>query len=107
MDVLVCMLGERLAAVCVEAVASRPRRAGSTSTGVEIVPVSVEDAMGLGVNAVALGGGRVLSTPGSRELNERLRALGLEVYDPDLSAFTLGGGGAHCLMQALRRERVG
>ena len=42
-----------------------------------------------------------------RDLNERLRALGLTVYDPELSAFTLGGGGAHCLMQAIRRERVG
>jgi hypothetical protein len=29
------------------------------------------------------------------------------VYDPELSSFTLGGGGAHCLMQAIRRERVG
>jgi len=29
------------------------------------------------------------------------------VYDPELAAFTLGGGGAHCLMQAIRRERVG
>jgi len=38
---------------------------------------------------------------------ERLRALGLTVYDPELSSFTLGGGGAHCLMQAIRRERVG
>jgi N-dimethylarginine dimethylaminohydrolase len=106
MDVLVCMLGERLAAVCVEAVASGLLD-WLRAAGVEILPVSVEDAMGLGVNAVALGGDRVLSTRGSTDLNERLRALGLEVYDPDLSAFTLGGGGAHCLIQALRRERVG
>jgi arginine deiminase len=29
-------------------------------------------------------------------------------YDSEASAFTLGGGGgAHCLMQAIRRERVG
>jgi N-dimethylarginine dimethylaminohydrolase len=48
----------------------------------------------------------VLSTAESKDLNERLRALGLTVYDPELSAFTLGGGGAHCLMQAIRRERV-
>ena len=49
----------------------------------------------------------MLSTAESSELNDRLRALGLTVYDPELSAFTLGGGGAHCLMQAIRRERVG
>ena len=33
-----------------------------------------------------------------------MRARGLEVLDPDLSVFTAGGGGAHCLAQALRRE---
>jgi N-dimethylarginine dimethylaminohydrolase len=36
-----------------------------------------------------------------------LRARGLEVIEVDLSMFTLGGGGAHCLGQALRRERLG
>jgi arginine deiminase len=92
--------------VCVEAVG-----AGLVewlrSLGVEILPVSVEDTMRLGVNAAALGGDRVLSTAASTSLNERLRARGLTVYDPELSSFTLGGGGAHCLMQALRRERAG
>jgi arginine deiminase len=39
-------------------------------------------------------------------LNEALRARGIEVLELELDAFTLGGGGAHCLSQALRRERV-
>ena len=64
------------------------------------------DALKLGVNGVCLGGDRVLTSAESKDLNERLRALGLTVYDPELAAFTLGGGGAHCLMQAIRRERV-
>ena len=34
-----------------------------------------------------------------------MRAHGLELLDPDLEMFTLGGGGAHCLGQAVRRER--
>ena len=72
----------------------------------EIVPVTLAAALKLGVNGVCLGGDRILSTAESKDLNERLRALGLTVYDPELSAFTLGGGGAHCLMQAIRRERV-
>jgi N-dimethylarginine dimethylaminohydrolase len=55
---------------------------------------------------MALGGDRVVSPAGAGELNGRLRAHGLEVYDPELEMFTLGGGGAHCLGQALRRERV-
>jgi N-dimethylarginine dimethylaminohydrolase len=105
LDVLMCMLGEKLAAVCVDAVSSSFLR-WLGEKDLEIVPVSIEDAFGLGVNGVCLGGDRVLSTAASRALNGRLRALGVTVLDPDLSAFTLGGGGAHCLMQALRRQRV-
>jgi N-dimethylarginine dimethylaminohydrolase len=104
-DVLAAMLGERLAAVCVEQVGTGFLR-WLEQKGVEVVPVPLEAALKLGVNGVCLGGDRVLSSAESRELNERLRALGLTVYDPELSAFTLGGGGAHCLMQAIRRERV-
>jgi arginine deiminase len=33
-----------------------------------------------------------------------MAARGLEVLTPELDMFTLGGGGAHCLGQALRRE---
>jgi N-dimethylarginine dimethylaminohydrolase len=105
-DVLMCMLGERLAAVCVDAVSGALVR-WLEGKGVDIVPVSLEDALGLGVNGVCLGDDRVLSTAASKALNDQLRARGITVYDPDLSSFTLGGGGAHCLMQAIRRERVG
>ena len=34
----------------------------------------------------------------------RLRALGFTVYDPDVTMFTLGGGGVHCMCQSLRRD---
>jgi N-dimethylarginine dimethylaminohydrolase len=105
-DVLACMLGEKLAAVCVEQ-ASNGFVSWLESHGVEIVPVTLEAALKLGVNGVSLGGDRVISTAESKDLNDRLRALGLTVYDPELTAFTLGGGGVHCLMQAIRRERVG
>ena len=105
-DVLACMLGEKLAAVCVEQVGAGFVR-WLEGKGVEIVPVSLAAALTLGVNGVCLGGDRILSTAESKDLNDRLRALGLTVYDPELSSFTRGGGGAHCLMQALRRERVG
>ncbi len=49
----------------------------------------------------------MLSIAGAESLNEALRAHGLTVRELDLSMFTLGGGGAHCLVQALRRERLG
>ena len=37
---------------------------------------------------------------------QALRAAGLTVYDPDVTMFTLGGGGVHCMAQALRRDPV-
>jgi N-dimethylarginine dimethylaminohydrolase len=102
-DVLVSILAPKLAAVCVEA-ASGGLTAWLRAKGFEILEVSVADAFRLGVNAMSLGSDRVISTRHSERLNEAMRARGLEVLDPELSAFTAGGGGAHCLAQALRRE---
>jgi N-dimethylarginine dimethylaminohydrolase len=106
LDVLVSVLAEKLAAVCTEALPSGAVE-WLRGKGFEIIEVSAEEAITLGVNAISLGGDRVLSAAGAGELNEALRARGLTVHDPDLSLFTLGGGGAHCLAQALRRERLG
>jgi N-dimethylarginine dimethylaminohydrolase len=104
-DVLVSILAPKLAAVCVEAAGGGLVR-WLEAAGFEILEVSVEDAFGLGVNAISLGGERVISTRRSEDLNAQLRVRGLDVIDPDLEMFTLGGGGAHCLAQPLRRERV-
>jgi N-dimethylarginine dimethylaminohydrolase len=104
-DVLVSILAPKLAAVCVES-ASGGLVAWLRDKGFEILEVSTADAFELGVNAISLGDERVISTAGSAKLNDQMRALGLEVFDPDLSMFTKGGGGAHCLAQALRRERA-
>jgi N-dimethylarginine dimethylaminohydrolase len=104
-DVLVSILAPKLAAVCVES-ASGGLTAWLREKGFEILEVSTADAFKLGVNAISLGSERVISTAGSARLNEQMRALGLQVFDPDLSMFTSGGGGAHCLAQALRRDRA-
>ena len=105
LDVLLGVLAERLLAACTDVLA-----AGFVDwllgRGYELIEVPAADAFTLGANAISLGGERVLSTAGAGALNEAMRARGLTVYDPDLSMFTLGGGGAHCLAQALRRERV-
>ena len=105
-DVLVAVLAERLTAVCVDLVSSGLVN-WLSGKGFEILPVPSEDAFRLGVNAISLGGDRVLTGAGASSLNEQMRARGLELYAPDLESFTLGGGGAHCLGQALRRELVG
>jgi len=102
-DLMVCMLAEKLCAVCLDTTDPdivewlRGRR-------IEIVPVSFRETMALGCNVVALGDDRVLSTTAAPELNAKLRALGMEVYDPDISQFQLAGGGVHCMCQPLRRD---
>ena len=73
------------------------------SLGLELIDVSYRDVMELGANVMSLGEEKVISTASARGLNERLRARGLTVYDPDLWPFTMGGGGPHCLAQPLRR----
>ncbi len=105
-DVLVSILAPKLAAVCVES-ASGGLVAWLRAKGYEILEVSTADAFTLGVNAISLGDERVISTAGSARLNGQMRSLGLEVLDPDLSMFTAGGGGAHCLAQALVRDPAG
>jgi N-dimethylarginine dimethylaminohydrolase len=105
-DVLVAILAEKLAAVCSEVLP-----AGAVQwlrdKGFDLIEVSAEQAFTLGVNGISLGEERVISATGAQELNAALHARGLTVIELDLSMFTLGGGGAHCLGQALRRERVG
>ena len=106
MDGLVVPLAEKLLVACLDAlepwVTERLR-----AWGFDFVDVPYAEARNLGVNLVALGDARVLSMAGASELNAKLRALGFEVFDPDMSMFTLGGGGVHCLSQALRREPCG
>jgi N-dimethylarginine dimethylaminohydrolase len=104
-DLMVCMLGHKLAAVCLDTT-DEAIVEWLESKSIEIVPVSYRDTMTLGCNVVALGDDRVLSTATSKDLNARLRALGFEVYDPDVSMFTMGGGGVHCMCQPLRRDPV-
>jgi N-dimethylarginine dimethylaminohydrolase len=105
-DVLVGLVAERLVAAAVDAL-SHGFVAWLRGRGFELIEVAAEDAFTLGANAISLGGDRVLSAAGAAGLNDALSARGLEVLAPDLEMFTLGGGGAHCLGQALRRERLG
>lgn len=105
MDGLIVPLADKLAVACIDAM--EPWLVDViTGWGIEIVDVAYREAKNLGVNLVALGGGKVLSMAGATDLNAKMRALGFEVYDPDMSMFTLGGGGVHCLAQALCREGV-
>lgn len=102
-DGLIVPLAEKLAVACIDAM--EPWLVDIVrGWGIEIVDVGYREAKNLGVNLMALGDDKVLSMAGATDLNARMRALGFKVYDPDMSMFTLGGGGVHCLSQALHRE---
>lgn len=105
MDGLVVPLAPKLLVACVDAMEDWLVRL-LHERGFKFVEVGYAEARNLGVNLVALGDDRVLSMRDSKNLNGRLRALGFEVFDPDMSMFALGGGGVHCLCQALRRDDV-
>lgn len=103
LDVLFCMAAPGLAVACLD-VLPDDFVAWLSSRGIRCIPVPYRDAMRLGCNVLSLGDGRVVSARGSLALNAALRAEGLEVLDPELSLFTLGGGGPHCLTCPLLRE---
>lgn len=103
MDGLVVPLAPKLLVACLDALEDWVVK-WLRSKGFEFVDVGYAEAKNLGVNLVALGNDRVLSMQSSPNLNKQMRALGFEVFDPDMSMFTLGGGGVHCLCQALRRD---
>jgi N-dimethylarginine dimethylaminohydrolase len=105
-DVLVAVLAEKLAAVCSEVLPSAALD-WLKGKGFDLIEVSEEQAFTLGVNAISLGEERVISAATAVELNGQIRSWGLDVIEVDLSMFTLGGGGPHCLSQALRREGGG
>lgn len=104
-DLMVVMLAPKLAAVCIETtdpgVVSWLR-----GKGIEIIEVPFKDTMTLGCNVVALGNDRVLLPHGSHFLKDHLKALGFQVYDPEIDMIANGGGGVHCMCQPLRRDPV-
>lgn len=103
MDGLVVPLAPKLLVACLDALEGWVidwLRARSF----DFVDVDYAEAKNLGVNLVALGNNKVLSMRGASKLNAKMRELGFEVFEPDMSMFTLGGGGVHCLSQALRRD---
>ncbi len=102
-DLMVCMLNEHCAAVCLET--TDPEIVDwLRGMKIEIIPATFEETMNLGCNVVALGNDKVLSTAAATDLNGKMRAAGFHVYDPDMTQFTRAGGGVHCMCQPLRRE---
>lgn len=105
LDVQLGMLAPGLAVACTEVMEPELQQ-WLRSRGIRLLEVPYADSMNLGCNVVALGDGRVLVPASSKRLISMCRAEGLEVYDPDVSMISAGGGAVHCMCQALRREPV-
>jgi len=103
LDLLFCMAAPGLAVACLDAL-DPGFVAWLKDGGIRCIPVPYREAMRLGCNILSLGMGRVISARQSRDLNAALRAEGVTVLDPELSLFTAGGGGPHCLTCPLGRE---
>ena len=102
-DLMVCMIAPKCAAVCLDTTPDHVLE-WLKSKKIELVPVSFRDTMALGCNVMSMGEDRVLVPEASKELISRLRANGFKVYDPDMSMFTMVGGGIHCMAQSLHRD---
>lgn len=104
-DLMVCMLAEKLCAVCPDT--TDPEiMAWLKSKKIELVEVNYQDTMALACNVMSLGNDKILAPAHAKDLNAKLRAHGFEVLDPEVDVFTRGGGGVHCMAQALRRDPV-
>jgi len=71
----------------------------------EIITIPGDAVFAGTINLLALGDEKVLSFKENKIGNEKLSALGLEVFDPPLSQFLMGGSGPHCLSFELDREK--
>ena len=106
-DVMFSMVAEGLALACRE-VLDDGFLDWIDGNGIRTIDVSYREAMGqMGCNVLALGKDRVVSPSHSKPVNERLKAEGLTVIDPDLELFSMGGGSVHCMTMPLKRSPLG
>jgi len=75
-----------------------------TEHGIDRIEASYAEVMAMSCNLLSLGGNRVLSPAHSTRINGELRRRQVQVFDPPLEMFSLGGGSIHCLTMPLRRE---
>ena len=63
-----------------------------------IIEVNEEEAMLLKNNLLSIDGKNIISFKDNKDVNTKLEASGFEVYKPQLSIFTKGGGGLGVLL---------
>ena len=102
-DCTLGMLTDSLIAACTDVVTPEVKD-WLQGLGIELLDVPFRYVGDLGINVVSLGEDRVLMPQQSDYLADKCRGLGLTVYNPDVSAITMVGGGIHCMCQPLKRD---
>ncbi|MDO5672549.1 MAG: dimethylarginine dimethylaminohydrolase family protein [Actinomycetaceae bacterium] len=69
----------------------------------EIIPVESELVFKHGCNVQALGEGKVLGITNNATVNQRMKALGIDVVEVDLMQILKAGGGPHCMSFPVER----
>ena len=69
----------------------------------ELIPVASEDMYKHGCNVQCIGNGKVVAIEKNKHINDKMRALGLDVIDVPLDQILHAGGGPHCLTQPIER----
>ena len=69
----------------------------------ELIPVDSEDMYKHGCNVQCIGNGKVVAIEKNKHINDKMRALGLDVVDVPLNQILHAGGGPHCLTQPIER----
>ena len=102
-DCTLGMMTDSLIAACTDVVTPEVKD-WLLGLGIELLDVPFRYVGDLGINVVSLGEDRVLMPQQSDYLADKCRGLGLTVYNPDVSAITMVGGGIHCMCQPLKRD---
>jgi len=105
LDVIFCMAATGTALVCREAI-SDELMSLLQILEIDTVDVHLGEVDLLACNCLSLGNKRVIVAGTEYGASEKLKALGIQVFELDMSMFTLAGGGVHCLTQPLRRDPV-
>lgn len=103
LDVLFCMATDSLAVACTEAL-GEDFGDWLTAHGIDWIEATYAEVMAMSCNLLSLGANRVLSPQHSVRINGELARRQVEVFDPPLEMFSLGGGSIHCMTMPLRRE---
>lgn len=103
LDMCFNIVAEKTAVICREALPENFLQ-NLERRGFELIEVPQEGVFRHYCNIQCLGGYRVLTFKNNREVNDKLRALGLTVIAVELEEILKAGGGPHCMTFPLLRD---